>query len=292
MIYIETVLKPHNLKHKINIKWLPSKSDDLPEGVIHIIFNIYGTPSKREALAIVFDAIIKNDINWLNPISYDEWFIDLDSLKTRFDILKSIDWLKGKMILYPEYKTPDMRGKGWATSCIEFIISSFETRNQIYSGSFSRISEYLNNFVQDHQDVNGCAFLMMKYEETEMHRSIIKIIKETCSQHNIKVLRADDKQYADDILENIMVYMQGCKFGIALYERLTEDDFNPNVSLEVGYMIAINKPVCLLKDKTLIYLHTDLIGRLYKAFDPQKPEDSIPIELNKWLVDKGFIDKE
>ena len=85
--------------------------------------------------------------------------------------------------------------------------------------------------------------------------------------------------------------MHGCGFGIAIFERITADDFNPNVSLELGYMIALGKPVCLLRDKYLPALHTDLVGRLYESFDPQIPDKTIPGVLAKWLRDKSVISR-
>jgi nucleoside 2-deoxyribosyltransferase len=76
---------------------------------------------------------------------------------------------------------------------------------------------------------------------------------------------------------------------VAVFERIEADEFNPNVSFEVGYMKALNKPVCLLKDKTMRTLPTDLLGELYKSFDPQDPHGSIPGELEKWLKDKEMV---
>ncbi len=60
------------------------------------------------------------------------------------------------------------------------------------------------------------------------------------------------------------------------------------MSLEVGYLYGLDKPVCLLKDKTLKTLHTDLVGKLYRPFDPQDPKKTIPTELSKWIKDKGI----
>jgi hypothetical protein len=82
--------------------------------------------------------------------------------------------------------------------------------------------------------------------------------------------------------------MHGCGFGIAIFDRIEEEEFSPNVSLEVGYMMALGKDVCLLKDKTLETLHADLLGKLYKPFDPQNAEGTIPNQLSKWLSDKGL----
>jgi len=82
--------------------------------------------------------------------------------------------------------------------------------------------------------------------------------------------------------------MHGCDFGLAVFDRITEDDFNPNVSLEVGYMLGMGKDVLLLKDKTLKSLPTDLTGKLYKEFDTTDIESTMPQQIDKWLSDKGI----
>jgi len=151
------------------------------------------------------------------------------------------------------------------------------------------ITESLNKFRIDHPDPRRTAFIMMQFGSTPIHNSIVSAIRSTLAAYNIEALRADDKEYHDDLFPNVLTYIHGCSFGISVFERLQADDFNPNVSLEVGYMRAIRKPICLLKDKTLPALHTDLVGKLYKAFDPQDPTNTIPPELDKWLHDKDIV---
>lgn len=53
--------------------------------------------------------------------------------------------------------------------------------------------------------------------------------------------------------------------------------------------VDLGKSVCLLKDRTLKSLHTDLVGRLYEAFDPQRPSETIPQVLEKWLRDRSIV---
>ena len=91
------------------------------------------------------------------------------------------------------------------------------------------------------------------------------------------------------MLPNIQTYMHGCRFGVAVFERIQKDVFNPNVSLEVGYMMALKKLVLLLKDQTLTSLQTDLVGRLYRPFDVQHPADTIPDKIEAWMEDKGLV---
>jgi len=47
--------------------------------------------------------------------------------------------------------------------------------------------------------------------------------------------------------------------------------------------------VCILKDKTLKTLHSDLVGKLYREFDPFEARKTILKQIALWLHDKGFI---
>jgi nucleoside 2-deoxyribosyltransferase len=151
------------------------------------------------------------------------------------------------------------------------------------------IRDSLAGFQGDHPDQAKVAFIMMRFEPTAAHQQIADTIKETLHSHGLTAVRADDKEYHTDTYWNIVTYMHGCGFGIAVFERLQTNEFNPNVALEVGYMLALRKQVCLLKDKTLTALQTDLFGKLYRPFNTQDIKQSIPPELSKWLTDKGYV---
>lgn len=151
------------------------------------------------------------------------------------------------------------------------------------------ITTSLERFRRDHPDPSKVAFIMMRFGKTPAHDNITAAVRNELASHGITALRADDKEYHDDLFPNVLTYMYGCSFGVAIFERIEAEDFNPNVALEVGYMLALSKPVCLLKDRTLRTLHTDLVGKLYKSFDPQDPSGSIPPELQKWTRDKGLV---
>ena len=156
------------------------------------------------------------------------------------------------------------------------------------SVSHPEIASGLEEFKVDHPE-GRAAFIMMQFRNTKAHETIARVLKETLAAHGITALRADDKQYMDDLFPNVKVYMHACKFGVAVFERITADDFNPNVSLEVGYMLGMNRDVLVLKDRTLKALPTDLTGRLYREFDTLDVEATLPAEIEKWLVDKALI---
>lgn len=151
------------------------------------------------------------------------------------------------------------------------------------------IASGLEKIRKDYPFGTRIAFIIMKFGSTSVHQQMIQDIKDGLSKHGIVGLRADDKEYMDDLFLNVKVYMHACDFGIAVYERIISDDFNPNVSLEVGYLFGMKKPVMLLKDQTLKALNTDLTGKLYKEFDTTKTKESINTSIEKWLKDKGYI---
>ena len=152
----------------------------------------------------------------------------------------------------------------------------------------TEIRESIARFKKDHPDSSKVGFIMMKFVKTPAHEEIVKAIRGTLTSRGLEGVRSDDKQYHDDLFWNVLTYLHGCAFGIAVFERIEAEEFNPNVSLEVGYMLALDKPVCLLKDRTMKKLPADLLGKLYKEFDPQDSVGTIPAELGKWLVDKNL----
>lgn len=154
--------------------------------------------------------------------------------------------------------------------------------------STPEIGSGVEKFRRDYPIGERTAFIIMQFGNTKLHSDIVSSIKTVLKSHNITALRADDKEYMDDLFPNVKVYMHTCDFGIAVFDRITEDDFNPNVTLEVGYMLGMGKDVLLLKDKTLKSLSTDLTGRLYKQFDTTDVQNTLPQQIEKWLSDKGL----
>jgi len=144
----------------------------------------------------------------------------------------------------------------------------------------------LQNFHNDYPESIPTAFIMMQFTSGIFHKEIVSAIKIALSQYGIHGLRADDKEYSDDLFANVRTYMHGCDFGIAVFDRIQENDINPNVSLEVGYMMGMDKKVCLLKEQTLNSLQSDLTGKLYKQFNLEDLENTIKRELSKWIKDK------
>jgi hypothetical protein len=151
------------------------------------------------------------------------------------------------------------------------------------------IAMSLDRLRELYPDPKKTGFLIMRFTATKPYERIVATIMQTADICGLKVLRADSHEFHSDLLSNIRTYLHGCGFGIAVYERIQTDEPNANVGLEVGYLMAMNKPVLLLKDQTLPDLPSDLAGKLYKRFDPHDPENTIPPQLTKWLQDYGIF---
>jgi len=248
----------------------------------------------------------KHRIVWLETEPHDEfnWVINLDEfgsfIKTKFkdrvDVMGShiFNHLSGRVLVDVGYTSGgfvDTRGgesKDWDS--LLMFISNHHLKGWTASVvGPALIENSLMRFRSENVSGGGRAFIMMKFGGTRLHNEITETIRNTLGEHKIIGMRADDRQYHDDLFFNILTYMHGCEFGIAVFERLQSNEFNPNVSLEVGYMLALGKPVCLLKDATLSSLHTDLAGKLYRTFDPQEPSKTVASQSEEWLRDKKLI---
>lgn len=174
-----------------------------------------------------------------------------------------------------------------ATRTIDDADISFSAHSGgVFMKTPSEIVESLKAFRHDHPDPSRVAFIAMPFAPTKAHDGITSAIKNALAKVGVAAFRADDKWYHDDLFSNVLTYIYGCGFVVAIFERIQSDDFNPNVSLEVGYGFALGKPLCLFKDKTLRRLPTDLVGKLYREFDPQDPGGTIETELLRWMKDK------
>jgi nucleoside 2-deoxyribosyltransferase len=236
---------------------------------------------KTEAMESVAAALEANKLAWLKPstVMPDLWFVDLDGLKAPFgDFLSSVDWLKGRVKVAPDFDNEprEFFGETKNDTYVTFTITPADITSVMTLLEFEELKPALERFLRDHPIPQHCAFVMMRFGQTGLHERIFRAIEEVCARHGIKALRADGKTYAEELLPNVRTYMHGCAFGIAVFERLSKEEFNPNVSLEVGYMMAQGKPVCLLKDSTLTALQSDLTGRLYQSFDTQNPRRPFP----------------
>lgn len=132
-------------------------------------------------------------------------------------------------------------------------------------------------------------FFMARFRATEYHQEISDAVEHLLESYGLEFVRADDPNWATETLwDRVRFCIEASRSGIAVFETIDETDINPNVSLELGYMMALGRPCLLLKEKRLKALPSDLCGHLYKEFDSRDISRSVGIRVQEWLQEIGF----
>jgi hypothetical protein len=132
-------------------------------------------------------------------------------------------------------------------------------------------------------------FIMMRYRPGTHFMTIEDALKKSLAKYGLIARLAKDCALSDDLWENIQLYMKFSRLGIAVFEEIDEKEFNPNISLELGYMYALGRRCLLLKDKRMPRLPTDTCGKIYRDFDTYDLSNSIEKQISDWCErDLGF----
>jgi phosphoserine phosphatase len=139
-------------------------------------------------------------------------------------------------------------------------------------------------------------FIMTPYRNDARYRETIQNVKSALKDRGYHGWLASDASFEPQLWDNIRIYLLGCCAGIAIFTddiaRDAKEDagrhavYNPNVSIEAGYMMAHPKPILLLKEKKLQRLPSDMLNFLYRDFDMENSEASIRSAVDKWLDDE------
>lgn len=133
-------------------------------------------------------------------------------------------------------------------------------------------------------------FVMMPFRQKgdERYEKIEVILRRELKRLGLRAWLASDLDAAPQLWDNVASYMLACKYGVAVFtrhekERTSEEEFNPNVSLELGFFLSRAKRVLILKDRALNRLQTDLVGHLYEEFDLNQVGRQLPAIVKKWI---------
>lgn len=125
-------------------------------------------------------------------------------------------------------------------------------------------------------------FLMLQLGASGTTAQMIQEMKLALKSNGFVGLCATDAKFTDILWRNIQAFMHGCCGGLAIFDRIESDQYNANVALEAGYMIALGKPVAFLKERTVKGLQSDLAGHIWYPFDVHVRE-SIHQAVHSWL---------
>jgi CheY-like chemotaxis protein len=164
---------------------------------------------------------------------------------------------------------------------------------QVLPAGYSKLAEGLRSFFEDTQ--NACedygknVFIMTRFKPGNRHlQAIDQALRKSLAAHGLRGHRADDRCYAADrnLWDNVCIYMFGCRYGVAILEDVIQEEFNPNVALEYGFLRGLGKPTLLLKER-MFHPRADIIGTLLEEFDILDIDASIESAIARWARDIG-----
>lgn len=254
-----------------------------------------GIPLHRSPLFRPFSlTVARDDVKVLVGFSTstgipERWWIEQAGILDHNAISQFLQEQQGKDVLavlsLPRPDAPHLGG-GITVAAAAHVA---EIERQSLLGSLGDISHvphlepHLRSFLADHPDHDRNVFVMMRFNNSEQMTQVYASIKSALAARGMTAIRADDRDYTGELWSNIEVYLTGCKYGIAVFEDIDQRDYNPNVSLELGYLMGRGKRTLLLKEQRLPRLPTDVVHRLYKEFDMFDIQGSIDREVGRWI---------
>ncbi len=138
----------------------------------------------------------------------------------------------------------------------------------------------MESFLRKHP-YDKSVFLMIRYRKR--NKSLLQSIKQLLKKNNLNCILASDHQITDD-LYNPIACLLCCSRGIAVFDRPESNEkFNPNVAYELGMFHLLGRNFIILKNNSLISLHTDILMKLYQ---PYSNKNNAALKIEEWLSRK------
>lgn len=148
---------------------------------------------------------------------------------------------------------------------------------------FEYLNRYVDLFLDEYPHIDRNVFVVMPFS-TEASKEIYQAINKSLNDHGLIPLRADKQSFAPALWWNVVTYMIGSSYGVVVYEPTETIAFNPNVSIEAGFMSALDKQVLFLSNGYQKSLPVDFSGHLFKIFSASKIQDSITSAISDWVL--------
>jgi hypothetical protein len=138
----------------------------------------------------------------------------------------------------------------------------------------SKIESFVSRYPFDKS-----VFVMIRYRDR--NRDLLREIKRVLLEHGMNGIVASEHNLTDD-LYNPIACLLSCSKGIAIFDEAeVEQEFNPNVAYELGMLHLLGRACLILKHRSLLTLHTDILMKLYHEY--QNPE-AAGAEVGNWII--------
>ena len=149
----------------------------------------------------------------------------------------------------------------------------------------------LHNFLSEHEfDRNVFGMTRFPTEGSDKPpdpvRGALDAARRACRAHGLEFHLASDRQLHDDLWTNVAAHMWASRYGVGFFEDLAEPTrgLNYNLTTEVGAMLITGRRCCLLRDPSISFLPTDLVGRIRKDVNLGDP-GAVETLVHTWIRD-------
>lgn len=139
--------------------------------------------------------------------------------------------------------------------------------------------------------ING--FMMTSFSDENV--KVFNYIEKNMKKYNIKlhIAKAPGGKNKGSLWPDIEVFMNACDFGIAIYtddsKRGKKNEINPNVTIETGYMLGLQKNVYICKHADLKKFNEDYSDLKHAIYIPFKNQKELFEGLKEKLINEGWI---
>jgi hypothetical protein len=155
-----------------------------------------------------------------------------------------------------------------------------------------RHAQFLNDFAKN-GSYEDSVFIMTKYPDPKnpvvtdpQLTQVIEAVSAAVKANKYMPRIATDKDYHTQLWDNVELHMLGCQHGIAIVQDKVKKELNPNVAIEWGWMLGMNRKVLYLVEKGFKRERADWKGMSSSPFDWANPGPDIDAAVSKFLPKK------
>jgi len=158
---------------------------------------------RPKAVAEVRELFHRNGITCFDTEGDARWRIDLDQLMAYYPNGRPYEWLTGIIHPISNSVSPSYQGeRGFQFNLTKRRVERTSIGEDV-ADLPATIGDSYKRFRADHRDPAKAAFIMMQFSRTPAHDAIVKVIRKVLDNFGMAGLRADDKQYHDDLFRNV-----------------------------------------------------------------------------------------
>lgn len=133
-------------------------------------------------------------------------------------------------------------------------------------------------------------FVMSKFpdghdatRDAELERVLTAVGDAVNHQGYVARIARGPGSYHPGLWDNVELHLLGCRHGIAIVEDRHRNELNPNVAMEWGWMRAMGKRVCFLRERGFNNFRADLGDLLNETFDWDDPDPGVRAAVAGWF---------